>query len=323
MGIFAAMMLAAAVMSAPAAAKPVETELDAPGPVGPLRGTMLAPSGATGPAMLILPGSGSTDRDGNNARGVKGSIYKLLAEGLAARGVTTIRIDKRGMFGSAGAVADANAVTITDYAADVHAWTDSIRQRTGASCVWLLGHSEGGLVALVAAQNRGDICGLVLVSTAGRPLGQALREQLTANPAMAPLREQAMTALATLERGKHVATGLMDPALLPLFRPEVQDFVISVLSYDPAALLSGYAKPVLILQGQRDIQISEQDARLLKKAAPKAKLVLLANTNHVLKTVTTDDRAANAATYADPDQPLAPKVVETIAEFVNPQKKGR
>jgi pimeloyl-ACP methyl ester carboxylesterase len=323
MGIFAAMMLAAAVMSAPAAAGPVEAELEAPGPVGPLRGTMLAPSAATGPAMLILPGSGPTDRDGNNARGVKGSIYKRLAEGLAARGIATIRIDKRGMFGSAGAVADANAVTIADYAADVHTWTDSIRQQTGASCVWLLGHSEGGLVALVAAQHRSDVCGLILVSTAGRPLGQALREQLASNPAMASLLEQAMTALATLESGKHVATGLMDPALLPLFKPEVQDFVISVLSYDPAALLTGYAKPVLILQGQRDIQISERDARLLKKAAPKATLVLLANTNHVLKTVTTDDRAANAATYADPDQPLASKVVETIAAFVNPQKNGR
>ncbi|MGB8840993.1 MAG: alpha/beta fold hydrolase, partial [Aliidongia sp.] len=291
---------------------------------GPLRGTMLAPSATTtGPAVLIIPGSGPTDRDGNNARGVQGAIYRRLAEGLAARGITSVRIDKRGMFGSAGAVADANAVTIADYAADVHGWAADIRQRTGVSCVWLLGHSEGGLVALVAAQNPTDLCGLILVGAAGRPLGQALREQLKSNPAMAPLLDQAMTALATLEHGKHVATGLMNPALLPLFRPEVQDFVISVLSYDPAALLAGYAGPVLILQGQRDIQISEQDASSLKKADPKAKLVLLPDTNHVLKMVTTNDRAANAATYADPDLPLAPKVVETIAGFVMPPKKGR
>src|SRR5580658_7350269 len=111
MGILAAMMLALATAASPAGS-PIETVVEAPGPAGPLRGTMLSPLGATGPAVLIIPGSGPTDRDGNNARGVKGSIYKLLAEGLAARGITTVRIDKRGMFGSAAAAADANAVTI-------------------------------------------------------------------------------------------------------------------------------------------------------------------------------------------------------------------
>ena len=84
--------------------------------------------------------------------GVAAAPYRMLAEGLAARGVATVRIDKRGMFGSAGAIADANAVTIADYAADVHAWVKAARARTGASCVWVLGHSEGGLVALAAAQ---------------------------------------------------------------------------------------------------------------------------------------------------------------------------
>jgi uncharacterized protein len=322
MRFLAAVLLAMAVVAPAAAAVPVETMVEAPGPVGPLKGTMLSPAAATGPVVLIIPGSGPTDRDGDNAHGVKGAIYKRLAEGLAARGVTTIRIDKRGMFGSAGAVADPNAVTIADYAADVHAWTSSLRQQTGASCLWVLGHSEGGLVALVAAKDAPDICGLILVSTAGRPVGRALREQLAANPGMAPLMGQAVTAIETLEAGKHVATGMMDPALLPLFKPEVQDFAISLFSYDPAALLAGYAKPVLILQGKRDLQISEQDAQLLKNAAPKAKLVLLADTNHVLKTVASSDRAVNAATYANPDLPLAPKVVEAIAGFITAAAKA-
>jgi|SRR5580658_443767 pimeloyl-ACP methyl ester carboxylesterase len=322
MGILAAMMLALATAASPAGS-PIETLVEAPGPIGPLRGTMLSPLGSAGPVALIIPGSGPTDRDGNNARGIKGSIYKLLAEGLAARGITTVRIDKRGMFGSSGAVADPDKVTIPDDAADVRAWSASLRQQLGVSCVWLLGHSEGGLVALVAAKGASDVCGLILVATAGRPLGQSLGDQLRANPAMAPLLGQALAAIATLEAGKHVETASMDPSLLPLFRPEVQDFAISVFSFDPAVLLAGSAEPVLILQGQRDIQISEQDARRLKKADPKAKLVLLPDTNHVLKTVGSPDRAANVGTYADPTLPLAPKVVETIAGFIAPAPKAR
>jgi uncharacterized protein len=60
------------------------------------------------------------------------------------------------------------SVRVDDYAADVDAWTAAIRRQTGAPCVWVLGHSEGGLVALAAAQKATDICGLVLVSTAGQ-----------------------------------------------------------------------------------------------------------------------------------------------------------
>ncbi|MCX7320910.1 MAG: alpha/beta fold hydrolase [Hyphomicrobiales bacterium] len=73
--------------------------------------------------------------------------------------MTSIRIDKRGMFGSAGAVKDANAVSISDYVDDIRAWVNVARQETDVQCVWILGHSEGGLVALAAAQRHMDICG--------------------------------------------------------------------------------------------------------------------------------------------------------------------
>ena len=174
---------------------PVQTYVQAPGPLGPLKGTMLSPASGRLAMMLIIPGSGPTDRDGNNPLGVRGGTYRLLAEGLAERGIGSVRIDKRGMFASSAAVADANAVTIDDYVADVGAWIGVIRKETGVSCVWLLGHSEGGLVVLAAAQKLPDICGLVLVSTAGRPLGEVLRTQLRANPANAPILAQAMAAI--------------------------------------------------------------------------------------------------------------------------------
>ena len=315
----ATLVLAAALAAANAA--PVQSYVEAPGPMGPLKGTMLAPASGRAPMILVIPGSGPTDRDGNNPFGLKAASYKLLAEDLAARGIGTVRIDKRGMFASSMAIADANAVTIDDYVTDVGVWIASIRKQTGVPCVWVLGHSEGGLVALAAAQKVPDICGLVLISAPGRPLGEVLRMQLQANPANAPVLDQAIAAIDSLEAGKHVDVTGMNPALMPLFAPQIQGFLISVFSYDPAKLIATVSKPVLILQGERDLQVSVADAERLKQAAPQAKLVLLPNTNHVLKTVTTDDRRANSVTYMDPSLPLAPGVVDAVANFVVPAGK--
>ena len=124
-----------------------------------------------------------------------------------------------------------------------------------------------------------------------------------------------------MEAGKRVDTADMNPALLPLFRPAVQGFLISAFSYDPAKLLAGYGKPVLILQGQRDLQVREADAQALKLADPKATLVLLPDVNHVLKSVASDDMRANFATYGNSSLPLAPGVVESISDFLTGHAK--
>ena len=299
-----------------ASMNPVESFVAIDGPNGPLKGTMLSPGPEHGPVVIIIPGSGPTDRDGNSPAGLKASTYKLLAEGLVKHGVTTVRIDKRGLFASAAGTRDPNAVTIPDYVTDVHGWIERIRQQTGSACVWLLGHSEGGLIAIAAAQNRQDVCGLALVAAAGRSMGEVLRDRLKANPANVPLLPQALPAIDGLEAGKHVDTTNMHPALAALFRPQVQGFLISAFSYEPAQLLKNFSKPVLIIQGQRDIQVGEADARLLKAADPGATLLLLPDVNHVLKTVTSDDRQSNIATYADPSLPLAPGIVKAISSFL-------
>jgi len=293
----------------------IETELKAPGPNGALAGTLLAADVAGAPPVLMIPGSGPTDRNGNNPMGIKASTYRLLAEGLAAEGIATLRIDKRGLFGSAAAIPDPDAVTIGAYAQDVHAWTAVLRERTGAPCLWLLGHSEGGLVALAAAHAE-DVCGLILVAAPGRPLGEILREQLRANPANAPILAEAERAIDRLEAKQPVDVANMHPALLPLFRPSVQGFLIDAFAYDPATLLAGISKPVLILQGGQDIQVPVTDAERLKAAKPDATLSLIADANHVLKTVAREDLAANLATYGDPDLPLADGIVASIVTFV-------
>jgi uncharacterized protein len=304
---------------------PLTEDLTAPGPVGVLKGTLTLPPGpmplpGDTPVFLIVPGSGPTDRDGNSPLGIVAAPYRLLAEALAERGYPSVRIDKRGMFGSADAAPDPNDVTIAGYGEDLSAWTKTIQARLpakgGRRCVIPIGHSEGGLVALAAMARLPDACGLILVASIGRSLDQVIRDQLRANPANAPFLDEAEAALAALRRGERVNGAGMSAALQPLFAPEVQGFLIDAMSYDPIALAGQVSVPVLVVQGTRDLQVSVADAQMLADAAPDATLALIAGVNHVLKPVASEDPAANLAAYADPNLPISTALVDAVAEFV-------
>lgn len=279
---------------------------------GDLRGTIVSARDSD-PVVLIVPGSGPTDRDGNSPLGVNTDAYKLLADGLAEERIASVRIDKRGMFGSAAA-GDPNAATPANYVADIHAWIDTIKATRGSDCVFLLGHSEGALMVSMAAQGRTDVCGLILIAGMGRTMGDVIRQQLRDNPANAPILDEAMSAIAELEAGRRVDVSAMHPALVPLFAPQVQDYLISVINLDPVEELNRANTDTLILQGKTDLQVTVEDARLLDRAR-KTKMRLVDDMNHVLKEAPAE-RAANLATYADPSLPLAPRLVGRIEDFV-------
>jgi pimeloyl-ACP methyl ester carboxylesterase len=308
-------LLLVAAVATPSAAQSVEMTIGAG--AGQLHGTLLSPASVARDAepVLILAGSGPTDRDGNNPLGVRAAPYRLLAEGLAARGIATPRVDKRGIGASAAAMTSQADLRIQHYADDALAWVAALRARTGARCVWLLGHSEGTLHALLAARRPEGLCGLLLVSPVGRRLADTLREQLRGNPANAPILDEAMRAVATLEAGQAVPAEGMHPALAPLFNPSVQPFLISMFQLDPAALAAAYAGPILVVGGTTDLQTTVADARRLAAARPGVALRLIEGMNHVLKTAPAD-RAANFATYANPDLPLAEGLADSLAAFI-------
>ena len=295
-----------------AAAAVAAAEVTIPGPKGPLAGTLTDPGGRA-PVVLVIPGSGPTDRDGNNPLGAAGGIYRQLGDQLAARGIATLRIDKRGMAGSKAAIADGNAVTLADYAADVHGWA-ALMKAKGKPCVWLAGHSEGGLVALVAAQQPKDICGLVLLAAPGRPLGAVLREQL--KPKLpADMFAQADAAIARLEKRERVDPATVPAPLAGLFNPAVQGFLIDLVSTDPAKLAAATKLPMLIVQGETDLQVGVGDAKAIAAARPDATLKLVPGVNHLWKKVGADP-AANLASYADAKMEIDPAVADAIAAFV-------
>ena len=282
-------------------------------PSGDLHGTYQGMG--TGPVVLMIAGSGPTNRNGNaTAMGLNTDMYKLLADGLMTAGIRSLRTDKRGVGESRGALTAEKDLTIQTYADDVQAWAAQLRKTSGAPCVWLLGHSEGALLAEMVAQQDKAICGLVLVAGPGRPLGWILREQMHANPANPPqLLEQFEAILSQLEVGH--ADFEVPPPLAVLFRPSVQPYLISELTLDPAAMLAKTRLPVLILQGETDLQVSPADAKLLAAAKPDAKLMLVPGANHLLKSAPAD-RAGNITTYTNPTLPLAPSVVDAITQFI-------
>jgi uncharacterized protein len=289
------LILAAALLT-----DPVATPVTLPSEPAPLHGTLLAPERPRAVAV-ILPGSGPTDRDGNSPMGVSGGTYRLLAEALAERGVATVRADKRGIGESAAGGLSETDLRFSHYVEDARGWAAEAAARTGQPCAWLIGHSEGALVALAATEGGNDkVCGLVLLSGAGRPARVILEEQLGPQ-------------LPELEAGRLAPD--TPPELAALFRPSVQPYLISWFRLDPAELIAAWDGPVMIGQGLTDIQTSETDARAMAVAQPGAKLVLWAGVNHLLK-VAPADRAANIATYSDPALPLAPGVADDIAGFI-------
>jgi len=280
---------------------------------GKLKGSYIK-AGENAPVILIVPGSGPTNRDGNSGLGVNANTYKFLAEQLARNKISSVRVDKRGMFGSSEA-GDGNAVSVDIYAQDYRSWIDKIKENTGASCLYLLGHSEGGIMVSAAAVGRSDVCGLILVAAPGRTFGDILREQLTANPANKPILTQAFDAISKLEAGEKVDTTKLHPGLAGLFYPDVQDYLISLMSVNPAKLAADANQRTLIIQGKNDIQVLVKDAELIY-GATGGTLILLDAVNHVLK-LAPAERAGNIATYSNPDLPVAEGVIKAITDFVN------
>ena len=306
--------LLAALVSLMATVAQEET-VEIPGPEGPLQGELLLPEGAAQSGVVIVPGSGPIDRDGRFSTGRGALTYRLLAEALAGEGVASLRIDKRGLFGSKAAIADPEAVTIEAYGEDVAGWAAALSSRLGQECVWLAGHSEGGLVSLATASaGAPHVCGLVLLAAPGRRLSVILREQLARQPQARAYHEEMERILSTLERGERVDIDSLSPALRQPWRDSIQGFLINLFSKDPVALAQAYPGPVLVIQGGRDVQITEVDAKALAQAAPGAKLRLFARMTHMLKD---DVEGAPYATYEDPDLPLTEGLARSIARFIS------
>ena len=267
-------------------------------PTGKINGKIGLPDAEKPPIVLLIAGSGPTDMDGNTNSGgfsMKNNSLKLLAEGLAQRGIATLRFDKRGIASSSAATKKERDLRFEDYVTDVQGWIDRLSEDSRFSDVFVLGHSEGSLIGMLASVDNPKVKGFI----SGQP---------------AEVRHLVKSINDSLKAGKEVSNIPM--GLMALFRPSVQPYLISWYRYNPQEVIAKLRQPVLIIQGDKDVQVSEEDAKLLEQSLPKAQFQILKDMNHVLKTCESVDMQVQQATYANPDLPVQEDLLITIEKFV-------
>lgn len=279
---------------------------------GTLYGTLLLPRANTPvPVVLLIAGSGPTDRNGNNPEGGRNDSLKQLAITLARHNIASVRYDKRGVAASKAATPDERDLSVEGYVADVVAWSRLLKADSRLGPLILLGHSEGALMASLAAGQTGASA-VIVVGGTGRPVDQVLREQLN-DRLPSELAQRSQQLLDSLKAGR---IDLQVPAeLMVVFRPSVQPYLISLLRQDPAAAFARIKVPALIVQGRNDIQVSVEDAQRLQQAKPDAQLALIAGMNHVLRIVP-DDLQQQLQSYRNPNLPLASELTRQILQFI-------
>ena len=285
-------------------------ELTIPVEGGKLKVALQMPDNLTGELAIIQAGSGPTNKDGNTIGSGKNDSLKMLAEDLATQGIASVRFDKRGIGENTALIKKEQDLRFNQYVNDVVAILDYMKQDERFTSIHLIGHSEGALIMTLAAQDS-DIGSLTLLAGAGRPADELLMEQLTAS-LPSTLLVESKTALEKLKAGKMVSN--VSAELQSLFRASVQPYMMSWLQYDPQQELANVSAPILIVQGKKDIQITQADATALKNGNEQATVRYFDQMNHVLKDIK-GDRSENIASYTNPDYPLATGLIEEIVSF--------
>ncbi|MGZ5984522.1 MAG: alpha/beta hydrolase, partial [Caulobacteraceae bacterium] len=280
-----------------------------------LYGSFLRPANKNNyPAVLILPEAGA-DRNGNSAdQEVKPDTYHELALALAAKGIASVRIDKRGVGQSIKAAAREEDLRFETYVDDAVTWIKFLQAQPHVGCVAVFGHSESALAAALAAK-KVKVCAIIEAAGASRPFAAVLAGQLkTAFDAGRMTKEdydQAIRILDQLTAGKPV----LDPPkkLDPLFRRSVQPYLISWLNLNPVEALKTNT-PVLILQGSSDGETGAEDTRRLSASPTKVvKVVMITGADHDLKL----KALGTTKSAIDAPRSLSPQVAVAIKSFLD------
>jgi pimeloyl-ACP methyl ester carboxylesterase len=302
----------ARVTSAQTPAAPTAEAVTLPRGEGHLAGTLLIPHATSPvPVVLLIAGSGPTDRDGNGP-GFTPASLRQLAESLATHGIATLRFDKRGVGGSATVTMPESELRFEMLADDVAGWIQQLQADRRFSRVVVAGHSEGALLGLLALRTT-PAAGYISLEGPARPADEVIHDQL-AKQLPPDLLAESDTIMARLKRG--VTTDSTPAMLAALFRPSVQPYLISWFKYSAATEIAQLTIPCLIVQGTHDLQVDTTEADLLQRANPRCTVARIEGMNHVLK-MTPADMASQMPSYRGPDAPLSGELVSAVASFVS------
>jgi uncharacterized protein len=266
--------------------------------------------------VIIIAGSGPTDRDGNNPLGDKADSYKLLAYALDSQNIATFRYDKRGVAKSISSNFNPSDVVFDDYIKDAEKIFDYFHDSLGFKNIYFAGHSEGSLIGMIASEKK-PVQGYISVAGAGRPIDAVIEDQENASSLPDSLKTKVTVIFNELKKGNEVSD--IPAALNMLFNKSIQPYFISWLKYDPAKEIKKLSCPILILQGACDKQVKVTDAESLHKANPKSKIDIIPLMTHTLKNTNGDCADENYKTYMDPSLPVNTQLVNDIVKFIRKQ----
>jgi uncharacterized protein len=260
------------------------------------------------PVALLIAGSGSTDHDGNGPL-AKPATLKKLSEQLAARKIATLRYDKRGAGGWKPEFGKPEDFRFKDFVDDAASLVNYLRSSGKFARVVVIGHSEGGLVAILAAR-KVPVDKLVLLVTAARKQGDLVKAQLQRKQIPPDILDPILKAIDSIMAGQ-----IVDPPPRGLsIAPEMQPSIASAFVEDPIDPLKSIDRPTLIVGGGHDLQVARLDFVALSTASPLAKTLWLPEMNHVL--VDVGDEDDNMAAYNQPERALDATLIDTVAAFI-------
>ncbi|TSE03120.1 MULTISPECIES: alpha/beta hydrolase [Aquimarina] len=274
-----------------------------------LEGSLVTPySDQDVPLVIFIMDSGAINRDGND-RMSKNDTFKRLAYELAKSGIATYRYDKR-LFRIDALGIREHEISLDHYIEDAKSVVNYFTKNKNYKKIILLGHGQGSLVGMIAAQTNVD--GFISIAGNALSIDQVIIEQIARQ---APgLDKSASVAFKQLkENGR--ATGY-DPALESIFGYNLQPFMRSWIQYDPSEEISKLEIPILIIHGDKDIQVELSQAEKLKESAPQAEYTIVENMNHILKEIK-GNRLENHKSYNESWRKIMPEVISSIANFVN------
>lgn len=291
---------------------PNETEISLTSSMGTLiYGTLLSKN-KNQKLAIIIPGSGPTDRDGNNPLGVAANSYKMLAHALDSQNIASFRYDKSFIGKSTVTGFKEEDVSFENSIQDVENIIDYLQDTLGYKNIYLMGHSEGSLIGMVVAKRK-KIKGYISLAGMGRPFDTIVEEQMETQEYPDSLKTKTTFIFRQLKEGKLVNN--IPASLEVLFNKSIQPYLISLLKYDPVQEIKKVNCPILIMQGSCDIQIKEEDAKNLHNANTKSSIEIIPGMTHTLKNAG-DDCADHNKTYTDSSLPLDANLIKSVSGFI-------
>lgn len=272
-----------------------------------IKGTLINVVKNTAPLVIIIPGSGSTDRNGNNAMMTNNSL-KYLAEALAKNNIASYRYDKSVLSYSKENQEKMKTILFDDFVQEAKEVITYFKNQNKYSKIIIAGHSQGSLVGMLASKNLAD--GFISIAGAGNSIDKVIIEQVSKSAPF--LKEETRNILAELKKGNTVAE--VNPFLMSLFNKQVQPFLISWIKHHPKEIIKTLKIPVLLINGTKDLQVSVKQLEILAEANKNSEKLIVSNMNHILKIIKNDTK--NMASYNNPDLPVSEKMITKIVSFI-------